>query len=116
MVLLGNGADEFNNVLEQMNNSTGATTDAFNKLDTDSNKAKIALNQIKNAVTDLGTTALGLLQPALTNICSNVKEATERFKNMDDNTKQIIVTIIAVVAALAPALLILGKYLRQYQL
>lgn len=58
---------------------------------------------------DLGTTALEMLQPALTNICSNVKAATERFKNMDDNTKQIIVTIITIVAALAPALLIVGK-------
>lgn len=40
LVLLGNGADDFNNRLEEMNNSTGATDAAFDKLDTNSNKIK----------------------------------------------------------------------------
>lgn len=109
MVLLGNGADEFNNVLAQMNDSTGATTDAFNKLDTDSNKAKKALNQIKNTATDLGQEALAMLQPMIASVSAKVKESTENFKNLDSGTKQIILTVIAVLAALAPVLIIIGK-------
>ena len=53
LVLLGNGADDFNNRLEEMNNSTGATDAAFDKLDTNSNKIKISLNQLKNTATEL---------------------------------------------------------------
>ena len=46
-----------------MGNSAGATDEAFAKLDTTSNQAKIALNEVKNAGIDLGQTILQMVMP-----------------------------------------------------
>ena len=40
---------------------------------------------------------------------NKVKEFTTWFKNLDDNTKQMIVKIGMIVAAIGPALIIFGK-------
>jgi TP901 family phage tail tape measure protein len=45
--VLWDNATKLNDVVTQMGESAGATEDAFEKLDTSSNKAKIALNQAK---------------------------------------------------------------------
>lgn len=72
-------------------------------------KAAVAMNNIKLAGADLGQSLLTTVQPMITKVVDKVKEFTEWFKNLDDNTKQIIVKIGLLVAALGPALLTFGK-------
>ena len=109
LVLLGNGADDFNNRLEEMNNSTGATDAAFDKLDTNSNKIKISLNQLKNTATELGETVMETAAPVIERLSEKVKAFSQWFKNLNDTQKETIVKIGAVVAAIGPALIIFGK-------
>lgn len=109
MTLLSGGADEFNGTLKSMQTSTGATDKAFEKLDTTSRKASIAINQVKNSAIELGTVILRMLQPAITTVTAKIKELTNRFNNLSDSQKKTIVKIGGVVAAIAPALIAIGK-------
>lgn len=107
--VLWDNAEKLNSAIEEMGSSAGATETAFGKLDTTSNKAKIALNQIKNTGIELGQTILSSLQPIIEKAATKVKEFAEWFSNLSEKQKQTIVIIAAVVAALGPALIIFGK-------
>ena len=109
LVLLGNGAEDFNSRLDEMNNATGATDTAFEKLNTNSNKIKISLNQLKNTATDLGTTIMEVAAPVIERLSEKIKSFTQWFNNLNDTQKETIVKIGAFVAALGPALIIFGK-------
>lgn len=109
LTLLGDSADGFNSVLAEMENSSGATQTAFNKLDTTSTQAKIAMNELKNTGIELGEEVLVSAKPVLEDICEMVKELSEWFSSLDDNQKKMIVTIALVVAAISPVLMVIGK-------
>lgn len=110
MTLLSGGVEEFNGLVSDMTDGVnGATDEAFGKLDTTSHQAKAALNEVKNAGIDLGQTILQMVLPYFQKFTEKIKDATTWFKNLDESQKQMIVKIAAVVAAIAPALLIGGK-------
>lgn len=71
--------------------------------------AAVAMNNLKLAGADLGSSILTTLQPTIDKVVNKVKEFTTWFKNLDDNTKQMIVKIGMIVAAISPALIIFGK-------
>lgn len=71
--------------------------------------ATVAMNNLKLAGADLGSSILTTLQPTVEKVVNKVKEFTTWFKNLDDSTKQMIVKIGMIVAAIGPALLIFGK-------
>lgn len=71
--------------------------------------AKVMLNNLKLAGSDLAGTALSALQPAIEKVTSTVQSATEWFRGLSDNQKEMIATIVMIVAAIAPALLIISK-------
>ena len=71
--------------------------------------AKVMLNNLKLAGSDLAGTALSALQPAIEKVTSTVQSATEWFRGLSDNQKEMIATIAMIVAAIAPALLIISK-------
>lgn len=109
LVLLSDGADGFNKTLGQMNNSTGATDDAFKKMQTNSMKLKIMWNQVKNTAIDFGTTLLTAAQPAIDTVVTKVKDLTAWFNDLDEDTKTVIGTATLFVAALAPAAMAVSK-------
>lgn len=53
--------------------------------------AAVAMNNLKLAGADLGSSILTTLQPTIDKVVNKVKEFTTWFKNLDDNTKQMIV-------------------------
>ncbi len=71
--------------------------------------AAVAMNNLKLAGADLGNSILTTLQPTISKVVGKVKEFTTWSKSLDDNTRQMIVKIGMIVAAIAPALLIFGK-------
>lgn len=109
IVLLGDGAGDFNNKLAEMNNSAGATDSAFEKLDTTSNKIKIAINQLKNTAISLGDTLLSTLQPIIQKVVKKVEEFATWFKGLNTTQQETIIKVAALVAAIGPALIIFGK-------
>lgn len=109
LTLLSDGVDSFNNAVDGMNKSTGATSEAMKKLDTPSTKAKKALNQLKNAGISLGQTALVSLTPIINSICTAIKNLTQWFTGLSPGVQQVILVILGLVTALAPVLIIVGK-------
>lgn len=108
MILLGDSAENFNGVLEQMQNSAGATNTAFEKLDTNSTKIKKATNELKNNAIDLGTTLMEELAPIIENIAEKISQFTEWFNGLSESEKQMIIQIGLIVAAIGPLLIVLG--------
>lgn len=108
MILLGDSAENFNGVLEQMQNSAGATNTAFEKLDTNSIKIKKATNELKNDAIDLGTTLMEELAPIIENIAEKISQFTEWFNGLSESEKQMIIQIGLIVAAIGPLLIVLG--------
>lgn len=108
MSLLGDSAENFNGVLEQMQNSAGATNTAFEKLDTNSTKIKKATNELKNDAIDLGTTLMEELAPIIENIAEKISQFTEWFNGLSESEKQMIIQIGLIVAAIGPLLIVLG--------
>lgn len=107
--LTGSQFDTFNDKLGQMSDAAGATNAAYEKLQTNGDKLRKAWNQLKNMGMLLGSTMLDMLAPSITAITDKIDILTEYFLNTDEPTRRFIVTIGAVVAAIAPALMLMGK-------
>lgn len=109
MAILNGGVEEFNDTLDTMSSKTDDVGEALDKLNTPSVKAKKSLNQLKNSGIELGTSLLTALLPTIDKITSGVEKATTWFSGLDDGTKTMIGTAMAVVAGLAPVLMVGGK-------
>lgn len=110
LILLGDGAGTFNEALAQMNESTGATQEGFDKMaNTTGYKLQQSLQTLKNTAIELGDSILTAVEPAIETITTAIQELSEWFKNLDDDQKETIVTIGMVVAAIGPLLIVFGK-------
>ncbi|MBP9989443.1 MAG: phage tail tape measure protein, partial [Ruminococcus sp.] len=109
ITLISDGASSFNSALKEMNESTGATSEAISKLDTPSQKAKESLQQIKNTGIELGSTLLNSLAPIIQKISEHIESFTKSFSKMSPETQKLIITILGIVAAASPMLIGIGK-------
>ena len=109
LTLLGDSASEFNSTLNQMQTGTGATDEAFEKLQTNSNTIDITLNQLKNVAIDFGTALLNVLTPIIIMLSDSIATLTNWFSSLSDGTKAVIVIIAGVLAVIGPLLIIVGK-------
>lgn len=88
--------NDFNSTLDKMRNSSGATTEAYDKLLTPSQKTAIALNQLKNAGMDL---AAGLA-PVIARTSMYIKKLAGVINNMTPAQKQFAVDVLQGVVVL----------------
>ena len=109
LILLGDSAETFNGTLAEMQNSTGATDTAFEKLKTNSYTIQVAINQLKNTAIELGNAIMSVLAPLLMSLAETISKLTAWFSGLSDGTKRFIVIIGMVVAAIGPVLIIVGK-------
>lgn len=79
-----------------------ATLDAPDKL-------TVAMNNTKIAGADLGATILDMVSPMLSQFAALAQQAAVWIGNLDEGTKQTIVTVAAIAAAIGPLLIVLGK-------
>lgn len=109
LILLGDGAEGFNGTLKQMQDSTGATEEAFGKLDTKSFELQKTVNQLKNDAIELGQSILEVLAPIFEKLSQKIQELHEWFSGLDDSQKEMIVKIGLIVAAIGPLLIVIGQ-------
>ena len=109
LILLGDGAGDFNKTLQEMTESSGVTDGAFEKLETKSNTLKKGLNQFKNALIELGDTIMDVFGPTLQSVADSVESFSDWFSGLSDGTKKIIVVIGLILAAIGPILMIVGN-------
>lgn len=109
LILLGDSADGFNSTLAQMQNSTGATDVAFEKLQTNSYTIQKAINQLKNTAIELGSAIMSVLAPIIESLAGKISALTQWFSGLSDTSKKMIVIVGMIVAAIGPVLIIVGK-------
>lgn len=88
-----------------------ATTveDTFNATLDPPDQAAVALNNLKIAGAELGDTIMTAVAPILEDLISKIQDLVAWFSTLDESQKQTIVVIGAIVAAAAPAIIMIGK-------
>lgn len=104
LTLLSNGVDGFNESVDIMNNSTGTMAENFEKLQTPSEELKKSLNKIKNAMMDIAEVTL----PAMAKVAEAIGKVADKLLSMDEKTRNAVVIIAGIAAAIGPALIAFG--------
>ena len=105
-VLATTGAEDFAGALDAMSKSAGATEKAFTKMDQGTKDSiEDTLNKLKNLGIELADTFL----PTVNKLLDKVSEWIDKFKALDDGTKETIVKLAVLAAAMGPVLTIGGK-------
>lgn len=107
--VLYDNAQQLNDAVESMRESAGATETAFEKLDTTSYKISKTMNSVKNSGIELGESVLETVAPMMEQLAESIEKATAWFDSLDESQRQTIVKAAAVVAAIAPVLIVVGK-------
>lgn len=105
LALLNSGVDEFNTEAEKMADATGNVETALGKLKTPGAEARKALNMLVNAGIQIGD----VLAPYIEKAAQFIQMLAEKFNALSPKAKGAIAAILAIVAAIAPVLLIGGK-------
>lgn len=109
LAITNSGAEEFNNTLQTMATSTDVLGEGLDKLSTPSANAKKAMNQLKNDAMELGQVILESVAPIIEQLAEQIEAFTNWFSNLDPSIKQVIVVVLAMIAALGPVLIFVGK-------
>lgn len=106
LVLYKGAGTEYNEMLQAMGTSAGATEEAFNKIDsTPAEQLKGALNELRNEGVKLGASFV----PVITKVADSVGNAAEKFSKLSDEQKENVLKWAGVAAAAGPALNVFGK-------
>lgn len=109
MALLNDSAGDFNETMGSMANVTDLVSQGLEKMDTPSAKVSKSLNRIKNSGIELGAVLLTTVTPYIELFSQKVIELTNKFNAMPDSQKKVILVLLAIVAAVTPVLLVVGK-------
>ena len=109
LAILNGGVEEFNDTVTTMKDKTDDVGQALEKLQTPSAKVNKSLNRVKNSGIELGTSLLVALAPVIDKVASGIEKVTTWFNNLDPSVQTAIGTVLALVTALAPVLIIGGK-------
>ncbi len=92
-----------------LNDYAGVVEETFNATLNPWDQAQVSANQMKVAAGQLGTTMLQVLQPVISGIAEKVKGLSEWFQGLSDNQKKTISTVLMLVTALGPLLMMISK-------
>ena len=109
---LKNGSLDFKNVSDSaliLADSTDSVTDTYKNLEDGSGEVKVASNNMKDALKEVGKTISESLSPIIKKCSDKLKEFAKWWKNLSPEMKDIILKIGGFIAILGPALVIIGK-------
>ena len=110
MALLNTETEDYNDTLKDFQTTQGDTEEAFNKMaDTTEYKLKVAMQNGKNALMQLGDTLKTMLLPFIEKGVEWIKNLNEWLSTLSDSEKEQIAKIVAIAAAIGPVLMVLGK-------
>ncbi len=100
---------EYNEILKQINDSAGATQEAFDKMDdTPARKTEKAQLRIADAMRQVGEVVIPIVADIAEKVSQFVTAFSNWFGSLDEGSKQTILMIAGVVAAIGPVLVVLG--------
>ena len=106
------GRFEYKELLNVIENSEGTLTSTYVSLLDGADKATIATNRGKNALSKLGETVLNSSAPALEKMADAIETAAEWFDGLTDSEKQAVVKTLAFTAAVGPVVSVGGKLIK----
>lgn len=100
---------DFTDLTNAIYNCEGAAQEAADiKLDNLSGQITILKSTLEGIAIQIGD----ILMPTVRNVVGTIQEWATKFSEADESTKQMVVTIGAVVAAIGPAMLVASKILK----
>lgn len=105
LVLAGKGSEDFSTAMGMMENSTGATQEAYEKMLTPAEKMNISFNKIKNSLIQFGAA----LTPVFSKVADIIGSVGDKLNNLSEGQVNSIVKFAAIAAAVGPAIMIFGK-------
>lgn len=105
LVLTGKGASDFEHVLAQMSETTGLTENAFQAMQTPSERFNKALNKVKNSMIQFGE----LLLPMFEKVADVIGKVGDKLNSLSPEQAQSIVKFGLMVASIGPILMLFGK-------
>ena len=112
--LLNDSAGDFNETMGSMANVTDLVSQGLEKMDTPSAKVSKSLNRIKNSGIELGAVLLTTVTPYIELFSQKVIELTNKFNAMPESQKKVILVLLAIVAAVTPVLITVGKVITAF--
>lgn len=104
--LLGTTAERWEDLSGEIENASGAAGDMA---DTQLNNLKGQLTLLKSAIQDVAIETGNIMLPYVKRFVEWVQKLTTKFSGLSDRTKRIIVIVGAVIAAVGPLLIVIGK-------
>lgn len=106
LTIASEGGGEFQEFLEEMGNSAGATDKAFATMSKNTKqKMAEAGNTIRNVMAQFGD----LIIPMVSKVVQKIGGIAKKFGEMDTKTQKTIVIIAALAAAVGPVITVLGS-------
>lgn len=102
--LLSEGAEGYNKFLEKIQNSNGATAKNAMKMAGPEERMKIAMNEMKNTMMDVG----GMLSPYILDLANGISKVVKKFSELDSSTQSTIIQWLGLAIAIGPVAHILG--------
>ena len=109
---LKNGSLDFKDVAQSatvLADSTDSVTDTYKNLEDGSGQVKVATNNMKNALKEVGKSISESLAPIIQKCSDKLKDFAKWWKNLDPNIKNITLKVGALIAVLGPVLIFIGK-------
>lgn len=94
---------------------SGTVTDTFEATQNEPDKAKVAFNNLKLAGSELGSSILSTLSPAIDGLASAAKGLNEWFSSLDPTTQKVISVVGILAATLGPLLIVISSVITAVQ-
>ena len=104
-----NGSLSFQDLANMAVEADGSVSETFLNMQDGGDQMTLVMQNLKMAGAELGDEIMEALAPVLEDLVGIIKGVTEWFSGLTDGQKQTILTILAVIAAIGPALVAFGK-------
>lgn len=109
-----NGTIDFREMASAVTDAGGTVANTFEATMDPITEFQTTMNSLKIAGAELGTALMTVMGPALQKLSEWAQAGAEWFKGLDDNTKNMIVTVAGVAAAVGPLLVIGGTLVNTF--
>lgn len=99
-------ADDFTESMNAMEESSGKTAEAFAVVD---DTTATSMEKLKTSVQNLAVQLGDILIPVVEEVVGHVQRIVDWLGSLDESQKKTIVTVAAIVAAVGPALIVIGN-------
>ena len=106
LALISRGPEELSTMTNSFKDCDGAASEMA---DTMLNNTFGAIEEMNGAIESLGIKIQQILAPYIVEAANKVQELVNKFLNLPESTQKTILAIAGIVAAIGPALLIIGK-------